>query len=204
MGLSFSGEFRSLNKWSGYDIQDFKEYQPGDNIKAINWKLSAKYDKEFVNVYYQEQDVIFDVYLDNNLNLEFFDTEFQKFTKYFLHLKYELGFKFRVFAFDSNLKLIAENTFPSLKFNSQNDLNKIFDFADFKKPYPKIIISDLFFLDKFQFSNKVYFGLLPVNIFKNKKFPTWNGYYGLCNDFWEKYDKKIEFLKKYGVLEWIR
>ncbi|MDO4363457.1 MAG: DUF58 domain-containing protein [Clostridia bacterium] len=38
-------------KGSDYsDIQDFKEYTPGDSVKAIHWKLSSKSDKYIIKI----------------------------------------------------------------------------------------------------------------------------------------------------------
>jgi len=69
---TFSGEFVSGQVWDGYDLQDFREYQPGDSIKKINWKLSAKYDQEYVWIYSVEKETRIDVIIDNNLNAKFF------------------------------------------------------------------------------------------------------------------------------------
>ena len=36
LGLTYSGKFVSDKTWSGYNIEDFRDYQPGDNVKHIN------------------------------------------------------------------------------------------------------------------------------------------------------------------------
>ena len=199
--LSYSWEFTSNFKGSGYDIEDFKEYSLWDNIKHINWKLSAKYDKEFVNVYKMDKDTIIDIYLDNNLNFKFFLPIYEKFKKNILYFKQKFDFKFRVFSFDSNnIILVGKNFFPDIKFSKKNNLDKIFDFYEFLNKNPKILVSDFLFLNKYDFPLNTYFWQLPINDIWSY-FPVLNGYCSFCNDLWNEYNKKIEKLQTIGTFE---
>ena len=199
--LSYSWEFTSNFKWSGYDIEDFREYNLWDNIKHINWKLSAKYDKEFVNVYKMDKDIIVDIYLDNNANLQFFLPVYEKFKKNILYLKQKLDFKFRVFVFKANnLTLVGKNFFPEINFSKKNNLDKIFDFYEFSSKNPKILVSDFLFLNKYDFPANTYFWQLPINDIWSY-FPVLNGYCGFCNDLWEKYIQKLKKLQSIWIFE---
>ena len=205
LGLSYSGEFSSNQTWSGYDIEDFRDYQPGDNVKHINWKLSAKYDKEFVNIYRAEKESVIDIYLDNNLNFQFFLPLFESFKRYLLEFKYELDFKFRVFTFDKNtIKLAWKNFFPEITFNRTNNLNLLFSFYEFQNKNPKILVSDLLFLEDTNFPvNKMFFWLFPIKDL-GQSYPVLNGYCGFCDDFWQEYEEKIKKLQRIGVVEFMK
>jgi len=74
----FSWEFDSNQRWEWYDLEDFKEYSFWDNVKKINWKMLAKYDKEYVSVYKIEKDPILDIFIDNYINLIFFSDSVKK------------------------------------------------------------------------------------------------------------------------------
>jgi len=42
---------RKLSVWRGTDIHSLREYSPGDDIRHVDWKISAKYGKLFVKRY---------------------------------------------------------------------------------------------------------------------------------------------------------
>ncbi len=64
----YFGIFESKLKGNGLEVESFRKYQFGDDIKHINWKLSAKSDNTYVNVYRRESDTDIDVLLDLNQN----------------------------------------------------------------------------------------------------------------------------------------
>lgn len=60
--------FKSFFKWQWIEVEDFREYQPGDDKKAINWKMSAKQDTLIVNLFKKEKDTDINIYFDLNSN----------------------------------------------------------------------------------------------------------------------------------------
>ncbi len=42
---------RKTSIWSGIDVHSLREYQPGDDLRHVDWKISAKYDKIFIRKY---------------------------------------------------------------------------------------------------------------------------------------------------------
>ncbi|USN54273.1 MAG: DUF58 domain-containing protein [Candidatus Peribacteria bacterium] len=66
-GATF-GDIRSLFRGSGVELADPRQYQPGDASKSINWKLSAKHNKMYVNTYQVEQAPVVELFLDVNAN----------------------------------------------------------------------------------------------------------------------------------------
>lgn len=62
----FVGEYRSAFKGSGLEFDEIREYQYGDEIRTINWNVTAKStDKVFVKLFKEERElnifVIFDI-----------------------------------------------------------------------------------------------------------------------------------------------
>jgi uncharacterized protein (DUF58 family) len=51
-GLNLSAYFGE-----GFDFAEVREYQSGDDIRAINWSATAKLQKIFVNIYRQEREL---------------------------------------------------------------------------------------------------------------------------------------------------
>ena len=44
------GDFYSVFKGTGIEFEDIRLYQYGDDIRAIDWRSTAKYDHTFVKV----------------------------------------------------------------------------------------------------------------------------------------------------------
>lgn len=50
------GDFRSIFKGSGLEYDDVRAYQYGDDIRSINWKVTAKGHGTFLNTYIEEKE----------------------------------------------------------------------------------------------------------------------------------------------------
>lgn len=55
MGSTFSGNTRTRHKGSGFEFDQIREFQPGDDIRFIDWKGSARSNKLLVRQYYEER-----------------------------------------------------------------------------------------------------------------------------------------------------
>ncbi len=71
------GNYTSNMYGEGFDFADIQEYQGQDRIKHINWKLSAKKGKLYVNRYYQESNANILFIIDNNLNYGTFELNYR-------------------------------------------------------------------------------------------------------------------------------
>lgn len=59
-GLSqniFAGEYHSAFKGRGVIFSEVREYQPGDDIRDIDWNVTARHNKPFVKVYEEEREM---------------------------------------------------------------------------------------------------------------------------------------------------
>ncbi len=59
-GLSrniFAGEYHSQFKGRGMAFSEVREYQPGDDVRAIDWNVTARLNKPFIKVYEEEREL---------------------------------------------------------------------------------------------------------------------------------------------------
>ncbi len=59
-GLSsqiFSGEYHSKFKGRGMAFSEVREYQPGDDIRTIDWNVTARFNHPFVKVFEEEREM---------------------------------------------------------------------------------------------------------------------------------------------------
>ena len=45
---AFAGDYHSVFKGRGMNFEDVREYQPGDEIRAIDWNVTARLGNAFV------------------------------------------------------------------------------------------------------------------------------------------------------------
>lgn len=54
---ALSGEYVSVFKGHGIEFQEVREYQPGDEIRAIDWNVTARTGKPFVKRFTEEREL---------------------------------------------------------------------------------------------------------------------------------------------------
>lgn len=54
----FSGEYHSIFKGLGMEFSEVREYQPGDDIRNIDWNVTARYGHPFLKVYREERELV--------------------------------------------------------------------------------------------------------------------------------------------------
>lgn len=53
----FSGEYHSIFKGRGMEFMEVREYQPGDDIRIIDWNVTARYGYPFVKKFKEEREL---------------------------------------------------------------------------------------------------------------------------------------------------
>lgn len=61
---SFGGEYHSCFKGEGIDFEDFREYQPGDEVRSIDWNVTARMGHPFVKKFTEEREMTVFVCVD--------------------------------------------------------------------------------------------------------------------------------------------
>jgi uncharacterized protein (DUF58 family) len=65
------GEARTLLRGSGTDVVDLHEYQPGDDLRRIDWNVTARTDVPHVRGYLEDRDVTAWLLLDRSPSMRF-------------------------------------------------------------------------------------------------------------------------------------
>ena len=59
-----SGNFRSASRGQGIEFSDVREYIPGDNVRAIDWNVTARMGRAFIKQYEEDRELNVLVVLD--------------------------------------------------------------------------------------------------------------------------------------------
>jgi uncharacterized protein (DUF58 family) len=60
----FAGEYRSVFKGQGMEFAEVREYSPGDEVRAIDWNVTARMNRPFVKRYVEERELTIVLALD--------------------------------------------------------------------------------------------------------------------------------------------
>jgi uncharacterized protein (DUF58 family) len=72
----FGGEYHSTFKGRGMTFSEVRQYQYGDDIRAIDWNVTARYNEPYVKVFEEERELIMMLMVDIS-GSEFFGTNQQ-------------------------------------------------------------------------------------------------------------------------------
>jgi len=67
----FAGEYRSAFKGEGLEFEEVREYSPGDDIRNIDWKVTARTGRPFIKKYIEERELTLIILLDLSASLNF-------------------------------------------------------------------------------------------------------------------------------------
>jgi uncharacterized protein (DUF58 family) len=59
-----AGQYKSIFRGSGIEFEEVREYTPGDDVKSIDWKVSARMGRPFVKLYREERELIVMLLID--------------------------------------------------------------------------------------------------------------------------------------------
>ena len=66
-GLStniFAGEYHSAFKGRGMAFSEVREYQPGDDIRTIDWKVTARFNHPYIKIFEEERELTLMLLID--------------------------------------------------------------------------------------------------------------------------------------------
>jgi uncharacterized protein (DUF58 family) len=67
----FAGRYHSTFKGRGMSFAEVREYQPGDDIRSIDWNVTARMSTPFVKRFTEERELTILLVVDNSASLKF-------------------------------------------------------------------------------------------------------------------------------------
>lgn len=74
----FSGEYHTSFKGKGMSFAEVRQYQYGDDIRAIDWNVTARYNEPFVKVFEEERELTLMLMVDISGSQDFGSTDYFK------------------------------------------------------------------------------------------------------------------------------
>lgn len=65
------GDYRTLFYGNGVDFADLREYQPGDDVRYIDWNVTARMDEPYVRQYVEDREITAWFLLDMSPSVDF-------------------------------------------------------------------------------------------------------------------------------------
>lgn len=87
----FAGEYHTAFKGQGMTFSDFREYVPGDDVRAISWALTARAGKPYIKKFDEEREMTLMLVVDVSGSTDFGSKEYFK-GEVMVHLSALLAF----------------------------------------------------------------------------------------------------------------
>lgn len=82
VAATFSGQYRSVFKGRGMNFEDVRQYQPGDEVRSIDWNVTAKFGEvhgdAFVKKFTEERELTVMLVVDVSASGDFGSVELSK------------------------------------------------------------------------------------------------------------------------------
>lgn len=65
------GDYRTVFLGDGLDVSDLRDYQPDDDVRRIDWNVTARMDSPYVRQYEEDRDVTAWLLIDHSLSMQF-------------------------------------------------------------------------------------------------------------------------------------
>lgn len=67
----FVGQYSSVFKGKGMEFEEVREYIPGDDVRSIDWNVTARYGKPFVKKFVEERELTIMLLIDMSASQQF-------------------------------------------------------------------------------------------------------------------------------------
>lgn len=67
----YAGDLRSVHLGSGLDFEEARPYQPGDDVRGMDWRSTARTNKPYVKVYREEHQPALHLLIDRGASMRF-------------------------------------------------------------------------------------------------------------------------------------
>jgi uncharacterized protein (DUF58 family) len=75
---AFAGQYRSVFKGRGMNFEEVREYQPGDEVRTIDWNVTARLGDPFVKKFTEERELTVMLIVDVSASGEFGSVQLSK------------------------------------------------------------------------------------------------------------------------------
>ena len=65
------GDYKTLLRGAGVDVADLREYVPGDDVRHIDWNVTARMDTPYVRTYFEDRELTAWLLLDRSASMDF-------------------------------------------------------------------------------------------------------------------------------------
>jgi len=65
------GEKRSVRRGSSIEFADYRDYQPGDDLRYVDWNMAARLDRMYVKMFVEEEDLYLALLVDTSKSMDF-------------------------------------------------------------------------------------------------------------------------------------
>ncbi|MEX2245532.1 MAG: DUF58 domain-containing protein [Dehalococcoidia bacterium] len=74
----FQGEYQSVFRGRGIEFSEVRQYEPGDDVRAIDWNVTARMGAPYVKKYIEERELTLMLLVDVSPSSDFTSTEMSK------------------------------------------------------------------------------------------------------------------------------
>ncbi len=75
---ALSGAYRSTFRGSGLEFEEVRPYEPGDDVRTIDWKRTARGTGAFIKKFVEERELSVELLVDTSRSMDFGSREFTK------------------------------------------------------------------------------------------------------------------------------
>jgi uncharacterized protein (DUF58 family) len=78
VNTALAGSYRSTFHGTGLEFQEVRHYQPGDDVRAIDWNVTARTGEPFIKKYAEERELTVHLLIDTAGSMDFGSARFTK------------------------------------------------------------------------------------------------------------------------------
>jgi uncharacterized protein (DUF58 family) len=71
VNTALSGGYRSTFRGQGVEFEEVRRYQPGDDVRSIDWNVTARTGEPFIKTYREERELSLALLVDTGLSMDF-------------------------------------------------------------------------------------------------------------------------------------
>jgi len=78
MNTALAGSYRSTFRGSGIEFEEVRPYIPGDDVRSIDWNVTARTGEPFVKLFREERELTVNLIVDTAITLDFGTQQWSK------------------------------------------------------------------------------------------------------------------------------